>query len=104
MTDSLAVVTPLTLAEIDFAMDSTHERRAPELPLGRSETIRRYVDEMRERRSREGQALMPPPSDEDALGWAGYFELAYDAGLLEPRPREGRPPMGPPASGLHAVK
>lgn len=94
------VITP---AEIDFAMDATGNKRALALPLGRSETVRRHIQEMAERRAACGQSFTPPPGDAEALGWVGYLELAEEMGLLEPRPRSSRPPTSPPARRLHSV-
>lgn len=108
MADAPATVTSTEIAtvapaEIDFAMDTTGESRARQLPLGRSEAVRRHIAEMAERRARSGQSFTPPPGDAEALGWADYLDLAYDAGLLEPRPLSPRPPMSPPARRLHSV-
>lgn len=78
----MAWIEERTLAKPARTLDG--ERFAPALPLGRSETIRRHLEEMRIRRAREGRELMPAPEGGDSLGWATYFEMMYDMGALTP--------------------
>lgn len=66
---------------------STSGGPAPALPLGRTAAIDRYKDDARARGSN-----LDPDADvpEGSLGTAAYLALAYEHGLMDPRPRNSR--------------